>query len=214
MKTNRNNGQRSAFTLIEMVGVLAVIAILAALLVPKIFAAINDSRINGTVSACNVAKTATMTYFGKTGTLGTGLDADFGDKLVTSGALEETFATKIGTAAIKAAAGVSAVTAPVATTGAAFELDGNATTGANDAIGAAVVYVEITGVSMKDAWEISNRIDGIGVTGVDESAPGAGDAIVASGKSETDATTADIRGRVKYAAGAPTTTVYVYLAAK
>jgi prepilin-type N-terminal cleavage/methylation domain-containing protein len=41
-KTNNNKG----FTLIEMIGVLAVIAILAALLIPKVFQAITEARIN------------------------------------------------------------------------------------------------------------------------------------------------------------------------
>ena len=36
--------QSKAFTLIEMIGVLAVIAILAALLIPKIFNAINSAQ--------------------------------------------------------------------------------------------------------------------------------------------------------------------------
>jgi prepilin-type N-terminal cleavage/methylation domain-containing protein len=42
MKTNtkRNPKLNSAFTLIEMIGVLAVIAILAAVLIPKVFEAI------------------------------------------------------------------------------------------------------------------------------------------------------------------------------
>src|SRR5215470_16307586 len=47
MKTQIQPTPRSrGFTLIEMIGVLAVIAILAALLVPKIFEAINNARVN------------------------------------------------------------------------------------------------------------------------------------------------------------------------
>ena len=57
----------TGFTLIEMIGVLAVIAILAALLIPKIFEAINSARINNCVVSYNTIKTATMDHYGKYG---------------------------------------------------------------------------------------------------------------------------------------------------
>src|SRR5437588_9096438 len=57
----------NAFTLIEMIGVLAVIAILAALLIPKVFSAINDSRINGTCVTTDTIKTAVTDHYGKYG---------------------------------------------------------------------------------------------------------------------------------------------------
>src|ERR1051325_5566884 len=57
------------FTLIEMIGVLAVIAILASMLIPKIFEAINSSRINNTVQGYNAIKTAVMDHYGKYGSI-------------------------------------------------------------------------------------------------------------------------------------------------
>ena len=45
----------TGFTLIEMIGVLAVIAILAALLIPKVFEAINNSRINNAAVSYKLA---------------------------------------------------------------------------------------------------------------------------------------------------------------
>src|SRR5437763_12212905 len=56
-----------AFTLIEMIGVLAVIAILAALLIPKVFGAINDARINSAVVGAQTVKTALVDHYGKYG---------------------------------------------------------------------------------------------------------------------------------------------------
>src|SRR5262249_8645623 len=74
-----NRKRRQAFTLIEMIGVLAVIAILAALLVPKVFSAINDARVNGTCVTCETVKTAVADHYGKYGRL----DATFGTTPVT-----------------------------------------------------------------------------------------------------------------------------------
>src|SRR5260370_40058400 len=57
------------FTLIEMIGVLAVIAILAAVLVPKVFEAINNSRINNASMSCDTVKTAIADHYDKAGSL-------------------------------------------------------------------------------------------------------------------------------------------------
>src|SRR3954447_17263661 len=61
LKRNR----RAGFTLIEMIGVLAVIAILAALLIPKIFEAINNARLSQAVLSCQTIKTAVLEHYGK-----------------------------------------------------------------------------------------------------------------------------------------------------
>src|SRR6266567_91727 len=66
-KQSRKSNQ--AFTLIEMIGVLAVIAILASMLIPKIFEAINSARINNTVQSYNAIKTAVMDHYGKYGAI-------------------------------------------------------------------------------------------------------------------------------------------------
>src|ERR1035441_7258008 len=59
------------FTLIEMIGVLAVIAILAALLIPKVFSAINQARVNGVTVSVDTVKTAIVDHYGKYGNLAT-----------------------------------------------------------------------------------------------------------------------------------------------
>ena len=67
--SQQNRKSNQAFTLIEMIGVLAVIAILASMLVPKIFEAINSARINNTVQSYNAIKTAVMDHYGKYGAI-------------------------------------------------------------------------------------------------------------------------------------------------
>src|SRR2546426_12807677 len=66
-KTNEGSRGASAFTLIEMIGVLAVIAILAAMLIPRVFEAINSARINNAAVSCETIKTAAADHYGKYG---------------------------------------------------------------------------------------------------------------------------------------------------
>jgi len=184
-----SNTKREArgFTLIEMVGVLAVIAILAALLVPKIFAAINDSRFSNTVATLNSCKTATMSYFGKAGQFPS--TNAFDQLLVASDYLERPFATKLGTSGF-----MQVVVGPGAG-GQGYVLDG-ATTNATAAN--MVVECVISNVPAADAVELSTRVDGLSL-------------------STNSLTAGENLGRVSYAppAGSPlVTTVYVYMAAK
>src|SRR6476620_11307774 len=68
MKINIRKQERG-FTLIEMIGVLAVIAILSALLIPKIFEAINNARINNACVTLGTVKTAIADHYAKYGAL-------------------------------------------------------------------------------------------------------------------------------------------------
>jgi len=209
MKVISNQSRKSsqAFTLIEMIGVLAVIAILASMLVPKIFEAINSARINNTVQSYNAIKTAVMDHYGKYGAInilgvpapgspmtaaqGTNYDRSI---LLPEGLIDKAFVAKVGTnwliQATPVAAATSAAT-PVSGTNEAYDLDGGGAI-ANDAYPAAfVVEAVIQGVAIADAIEISERLDGATL-----SVPGGGD---------------DFKGRVKYA-GAAVTEVHIYIA--
>lgn len=195
MKTNKLNTTHG-FTLIEMVGVLAVIAILAALLVPKIFAAINDSRFSNTVASLNSVKTASMDYFGKKGNF-PATDATFDKTLVTENCLERPLACKLAetsanaeTLALVTCADLTAVTTAIAANGGAYALDGTA-----PITGSEVVQCKLVKVAMSDAYELSRRMDG-------------------PDNSEPDLTKPDSKGRVVYAVDATGTTVYVYVAHK
>ncbi|MGC8990339.1 MAG: type II secretion system protein [Verrucomicrobiia bacterium] len=206
--SNRSGG----FTLIEMVGVLAIIAILSALLVPRIFSAINESRINGAIVSINSAKSAAVAYYGKYGKFGgyggadlTTTNADWDLVLLQEELLEKPFETKISNLSstnahqIQLVAGLSATTAAT-DVNAAYNLDNNSTSPnpANDASGKWVVQAYIQGVNIDDAIELNNRIDG----DLDPVQKGS--------------TSANTLGRVKYTAPASDNTVdvRVYLAHK
>jgi len=211
MKIQTNN-RSGGFTLIEMVGVLAIIAILSALLVPRIFSAINESRINGAVVSLNSVKSAAMSYYGKYGKFGgyggadlTTTNADWDLILMQEELLDKPFETKLSNLSstnahqIQLVAGLPAATAATASNS-AYNLDNNSTSPnpANDASGKWVVQAYIAGVNIDDAIELNNRIDG----DLD---------FVQKGT-----TTANTLGRVKYSAPAADNTVdvLVYLAHK
>lgn len=222
MKINLNlstGTKRSGFTLIEMIGVLAVIAILAAVLIPKVFEAINNSRINNTAMSCNTIKTGVIDHYAKFGTLVQGktianpqdLTAaemrQYDAILLLEQLIDKPFAPKIGDQTLAADATrievVAAVAndvgptasgaAPTVTGDAAYNLDNAGTV--NDATGSYVVQAVISGVAYEDAKALDRIIDG---TQLSSSGP-------------TDVT--DLRGRVKWAQKGTTglATVYVYL---
>src|SRR5512133_3828237 len=107
MKLKTNTKTNKGFTLIEMIGVLAVIAILAAVLIPKVFEAINNSRINNAAMSCQTVKTAIADHYAKFGSLlstnGTVIASGSADALafdrilMGEGFLDKPFATKIAT---------------------------------------------------------------------------------------------------------------------
>ncbi|WP_447969409.1 type II secretion system protein [Nitrospira sp. M1] len=70
-----NTKAEDGFTFIEMVGVLAVIAILVALLLPKVFEIIAESKVNALVAAVQTYETAIKDYYADIGSI-LPLDAD------------------------------------------------------------------------------------------------------------------------------------------
>ena len=100
---------KRAFTLIEMIGVLAIIAILAVVIVPKVFDAIRNSRINGTLISLESVRTATVDFVAKYGTLPTtGGNSRIDDLLMEEGLMDERFQSRVGPQAdVYAAAGAS-----------------------------------------------------------------------------------------------------------
>lgn len=211
--------KEQAFTLVEMIGVLAIIAILASLLIPRVFQAIGDSKISNSASTANSIKAAVNEYYGKYGLIAgpkgvsltnfvNGIAEDWDlTTLVAEGFAEKPFSVRIGNGLIGSAKNGSrlrviniAANEPdtaVADAEAdlakgAYNLDGTSTT--NDISGALLVEAVIEEVDAQDAKDFNDRIDG----------PNLGSLTL---------TNADQAGRVKYIA--PTngkTSVRVYIA--
>jgi prepilin-type N-terminal cleavage/methylation domain-containing protein len=59
--------EERGFTLIEMIGVLAVVAVLAALILPKVFDVIADSRVNAMAASVKAYETAVTKYYSDIG---------------------------------------------------------------------------------------------------------------------------------------------------
>ena len=204
--------RQRGFTLVEMIGVLAIIAVLAGMLVPRVFSAINDSRINSAVMSYNSVKSAAMLYFGKYGRFGINgggaitlathtNEAANWDKyvLVPEGLVEKPFAVKVGTgSSIQVVATTTSATAATASN-AAYDFDGSATAPslANEASGGQfVLQCVLTGVANDDALALNKAVDGTD-SALGESSAGL-----------------DTKGRCKYDVTAGTGSVYIYIAHK
>lgn len=206
------------FTLVEMIGVLAIIAILASLLIPRVFQAIGDSKISNAASTCNSIKAAVNEYYGKYGliagpkgaalTFSSGISEDWDlSTLVAEGVAEKPFSVKIGNGFIGSTANgsrlrviditanttntpIASAAADLATGG--YNLDGTGAT--NDVAGSYLVEAVIQEVDQQDAKDFNDRLDG---------------AVLGA----TNLTSADQRGRVKYTAAVNgKTSVHVYIA--
>lgn len=215
--TYKTRTRKQGFTLVEMIGVLAVVAILTAMLIPKVFETINSARISSAASAVNTVKTAVANHYSKFGgfadsagvlltptTVGASADAANFDTtvLLPDGMLEKRFSVKIGDQLvtnlvqirqIEGAADADAITASSAN----YDMDGVDTdVDTND--GSLLCECIITGVSAADARALKQEIDGSDITAIAN--------LPAVGAAAT-------KGRVKYDTIAPgaTGTVSVYI---
>jgi prepilin-type N-terminal cleavage/methylation domain-containing protein len=204
MKIKSTQTTQSGFTLIEMIGVLAVIAILAALLIPKIFEAINNARVNNAAVSSQTVKTAIADHYAKFGSIPVNGGApgnvnppapvavpsvDYDSVLVTEGFLDKPFAVKIGNG-LPAPNDIVLSLAPLATVdptaaNSAYNLDNTGTGGTdlNKVIGSVVVEALIVDVTENDAKELNDRVDGLSLGVALGAAP-------------------DVLGRVKYGTAA------------
>ncbi len=182
--TNIFFGRKSGFTLIEMIGVLSVIAVLAAFIAPKIFKTVDDSKVTRFVGAVPVYTNAVTSWYKDIGTL-MSLDASgaaktpdtsFHDKLISASGNTALLWTRwdgpyidsVETSSFGAALtfetneGTSGTGAPIASDVKAFDLDDDQ---ANDMAGRQVVAIKLTGLTSNDCVKIDRVLDkGFNVT--------------------------------------------------
>jgi len=210
-----------------MIGVLAIVAILASLLVPRVFAAINRAKINSSVLTVNTIKSAVIEAYSETGSFtdagGNALDptdlanvTPFDDTvLLTRRLIDKPFNCKIGAEVAGTNEHEIILDLPdageVNGTNVGFDLDANGTIDHDsDPLTAEVpgndvendqyvVYAKIPNVNSQDALDFSRALDG--------------DTLSAA---NSNANTSDLVGRVKYAAPGSdgVTDIYVYIASR
>ena len=167
-----------AFSAIELLGVVAILAILAALLLPRVshrtakpdvIQTVSDAHLTEAtvaIQALQAATTAHLAQFGSLGSQsGTPLNFSanydkFGQVLLTEGFIERPFGMTIGTDALVRLVRVSGLSAASSVEGSngAYDLDGD---GKNDVVAASfVVEAVVPGVPEATARALSDRLDG------------------------------------------------------
>lgn len=159
---------------------LAILAVLSALILPKIFEAIHNARVSHTAIGLNTIKTAAAQHVAKFGQLSidgtvsppSPIPLDVSDTralqfdaiLLKEQFIDTPFTTRIGDGVlgpedtrIELARSVSSSADPEEEEP-AFDLDG--TGFANDAIGSVVLFAVISGVSVEDARALNRILDG------------------------------------------------------
>jgi prepilin-type N-terminal cleavage/methylation domain-containing protein len=228
MKLYTNKSRKSSgFSLVEMIGVLAIIAILSSLLLPRVFSAINKAKISNSVLTIATIKSAVIEAYSDTGSFtapGGGVLTVAGlpavnpfdiQVLMAKQLIDKPFNVKIGVEDPGVnehevvidqpdAGEVTGINVGYDFDGAGtFDDDGDAATpevpGNDVQDDQYVVYAKIPNVSAQDAFAFSTALDGADLSAA--SALG---------------TLSDLIGRVKYAApgAAGVTDVYVYIASR
>jgi type II secretory pathway pseudopilin PulG len=143
-----------------MIGVIGILAVLAALLIPKIAAAISDSRITNAVESYQSLQTAAVQHYAKyyafnamfttNATPAELLNWD-ASVLIPEGFLDQPFFVKLGSGqAVQVVAGPG-------NGGSGYLLNGTNNFTANNAFTAECV---VSNVAQQDAYDIAVRLDG------------------------------------------------------
>lgn len=198
------------FTLIELVGVLAIIATLASLFVPRLLDVIHQARVMETASSYHSVRSAAVTYAARFGLLGDaqGRAFDFATNppsalhwerqvLFPLGLSEQSFRSRIAEQSIVQVRPTEGAEIEPDGSNSAYRLTPTTVTANHTAGAGAVLDVRLVNVTREDAQELNRLIDGPSAS-LGESAPGT-----------------DLEGRVKYDFSAVGVTgfadVYLYL---
>ncbi|MGB9602815.1 MAG: hypothetical protein ACPMAG_08490 [Limisphaerales bacterium] len=184
-----------------MIGVITILSILLSLLIPKIFDAIEDSKINSIIKMYDTVKSAVAMHIAKNGKLvdrnGTAItySKTVDAELVAQGYLSGRIAAKIGIGSTDPNStylGIGVIYGQ----GQRWDLNGDGVIEWSDYNYDRIIKIVISNLPRKIAWKLSQRIDGEAL-------------------SATDVNSADTKGRVIYSeshgAGDVTTTVYIYV---
>ncbi len=180
MKVKSIVNSKSGFTLIEMIGVIAVIAILAAFITPKVFMTIEDSKVTRFAGEIPSYAIAVTDWYKDIGTLqslnasgvATTPDTSFQAELIanqgttaTTGLwtnwdgpyIDSVANISLGTAlTLETNAGTSGTSAPAAANSTAFDLDDD---NANDMASKQVVAIKLTGISDGEFAKVDGMLD-------------------------------------------------------
>lgn len=172
--------RKSGFTLIEMIGVIAIIAILAAVITPKIFKTIEDSKVTRFAGEVPTYASAVTGWYKDIGTLqslnasgvATTPDTSFQVELIgnqgttpTTGLWTNWDGPYIETVAnislgsvltVETNAGTAGTAAPAATNSTAFDLDDDNT---NDMASKQVVAIKLTGILDGEFAKVDGMLD-------------------------------------------------------
>ncbi len=172
--------RKSGFTLIEMIGVIAIIGILAAVITPKIFKTIEDSKVTRFAGEVPTYASAVTSWYKDIGTIqslnasgvATTPDTSFQIELIanqgttaTTGLWTNWDGPYIDTVAnvslgsvltVETNAGTAGTAAPAATNSTAFDLDDD---NANDMASKQVVAIKITGILDGEFGKVDGMLD-------------------------------------------------------
>jgi len=167
---------KQGFTLIEMIGVLAIIGILSAAVAPKVIEAIRDAKVTSAISSINAARSATLQYYAKYDRIPTDADVvalattgvnNFGDLLTVqeqtldgvalpigdeSGGLTFEIGCDMPGATLDAGGGAATLPATLVATGFSFKSAG--TTASR------IIYFYIPRLSLQEAGSLASKING------------------------------------------------------
>jgi prepilin-type N-terminal cleavage/methylation domain-containing protein len=175
MKNSKQENQ--GFTLIEMIGVLAIIGILAAVVAPRVIESIRDAKVTSAVASVNAAKVAAINFYQRYDRFPldnatppititnnrntvTPVPQNFGSILYYQEQLLESLRAPIGEAV-----GAKTWAVGCAAVGGTFDAGGGTATGANISFKSAgnasrIVYYYMPGLTTQEASALCTKVNG------------------------------------------------------